>query len=174
MFVLAKLRDRVAISLASRNRVAEVFAKLSRKYSNKVAPGIGLGICMRSVDRIHHYKVSDEKLVAKTDFTVLAFRFYEDELLHGRLAIQSAEGIDVELSFYGRIAIPKENMPGEFRLESTEYDGRDLVRWFWPYRNSKLYLNDGDTVRFKLKDIKSVPVGRIDEAGLGPTKWWEY
>ena len=173
MFILSRIQDKVEISSACRDKKREVFEKLNGKYANKVIKNLGLGIYVKEVERIYYYKISGSLLVAKTDFIILVFKFYNDELLCGKITSQSERGIEVELSFYGTIFIPRENMFKGFEVGTAELKNRTLFYWFWRYKGHKLYFNNEEMVRFKVKNSKKQVEGRIDETGLGPLRWWE-
>lgn len=173
MFVLSKVQDKVEIPSASKNKEESVFEELSRRYANKMIKGLGLGICIKSVEKICYYKVKGSFFIAKVNFVVLTFRFYDDELLSGTVAEQDDKRIEIRLGFYGAVSVPKENFFEEFELGVADMNNKKIFYWFWGYKGHKLYFRNGDTVRFKIKKSKSGVEGRIDEAGLGPLSWWK-
>lgn len=172
MFVLSKVQDKVEIPSFAKNREEVVLKELNTRYANKMLKELGLGICVKSLDRIYYYKIKGYFFIVKVDFVILTFRFYEDELLHGTISGQSDIGVAIRLSFYGVIPVPKENMFREFEAGEADMDNKKIFYWFWKYRGHKLYFKDGDVVRFKVRKSRRGIEGRIDESGLGPLSWW--
>lgn len=173
MFTLAEIEDRIEISSACTNKEKELFTKINAKYANKMVTGLGLGVCVESLQKIHYYKIEGEFLSAKVDFIIVVFRFYDDELLCAKVVDQHSGGVEVELKFYGRITIAQQNMPKDFDVAVVEQHSRKVFCWFWRYKDHKLWFRNGETIRFKVRMHGNAVEGRVDEAGLGPLSWWE-
>lgn len=173
MFVLTEIRDKVEIPVASKDKSKDIFIRFNKKYANRHIKNVGLGICIHSLKKIHHYRMRSELIMATVDFLVLAFKLYDDELLCGKIASQDDKGVSIEVGFYGSIFVPKKNMSREFEVVSKDTSNGKVFYWFWRYKEHKLYFINGEMARFKIKAADKVIEGRIDETGLGPLSWWE-
>eukprot|EP00866_Antonospora_locustae_P000339 jgi/Antlo1/339/1558 len=173
MFVLTEIRDKVEIPVASKDKSKDIFIRFNKKYANKLIKNVGLGICIHSLKKIHHYRMKSELVMATVDFFVLVFKLYNNELLCGKITSQNYNGVGIELGFYGCIFVPKRNMSNEFEVLSKDTSSGKVFYWFWRYKGHKLYFINGEMARFKIKVTDKKLEGRIDETGLGPLSWWE-
>lgn len=173
MFVLTEIQDKIEIPVSSKDKSKDIFIRLNKKYANRFIKNVGLGICIHSLKKIHHYRMKNELIMATVDFFAIAFKLYDNELLCGKIAIQNDNGVGIEVGVYGSIFVPKKNMSDEFEVVSKDTNNGKVFYWFWRYKEHKLYFVNDEMARLKIKATDKVLEGRIDEAGLGPLSWWE-
>lgn len=172
MFVITELSDKVEIMAASSDKRQMVAEQLRRKYTNRLVDGLGLGVSLHEVLRIHEYEIRDEVLVASVTFQVLFNRFYTDEVCVGKILCQNEDRIVIGNSIFRHYEVQASDL-----FENCEFEGESRKKnWVWNYKGNRLAFSTGDVVRFRTKKMRfedAVTVACMNEQGLGPCSWWD-
>ncbi|KCZ75354.1 hypothetical protein H311_03672 [Anncaliia algerae PRA109] len=169
MYVKIELQDKVSISISSQEKEMDTLKALNNKYSNKLTE-VGLGISITKVIKYYYFKIIDDKISVKVDFEGLFYRLIHDELCYGKLILQNEDGLMLDVKFIGNVFIPKKYLDDEFEIKKMS---NNQFYWCWKYNNFYLYFYNDDIIRFKVVINKGKILGRINETGLGPIKWWD-
>ncbi|KAN0086844.1 RNA polymerase III subunit Rpc25 domain containing protein [Elaphomyces granulatus] len=215
MFLLTTISDLVQIAPEDFAKFSAVAIEdnINEKYANKVIQGIGLCICfydllessdglighgtglvnvngMFRISLLHSGKrecfASHQCIV---QFRLIVFRPFKGEILLGRIASATENGIKIGLEFFNDILVPPHFLP-----QGSRFDFADHV-WMWDNEGATFYFDVGEVVRFRVEaeewhdQIPNAPdqlepaavserrppysiVGSVQMAGLGPISWW--
>jgi len=168
--------------------------KLSRLYVNRILIGSGLVITIYEIISCGegHIKPGTALTCFTMKFKLVCFRPLVDEVIVGKIASMSPEGIRVTLGFFDDIWIPLEGMK-----ENSKYD---VMRkcWVWDFDGTEMLYELDDEIRFRVssekfsevvanpavgdvaatEEVKHVEksaytvAGSVVEQGLGILDWW--
>ncbi|KAJ3223661.1 DNA-directed RNA polymerase III subunit rpc25 [Clydaea vesicula] len=202
MFILTVLRDIVRVHPADLilPRAEAISNEINKKFANKVLHNVGL--CIRVLDLIEVtdgvvHACQDGSYMSKgVDYMTLCFLPFLGEVLTGRVASSTPNGIRVTMDFFDDIVIPS-----DWVKEGSVFNSDEGV-WVWKYDDgsenpAELFMDKGETIRFRVEtenfeDIgpiktKVLPSGDIStedilvpytltcsifEDGLGLVDWW--
>lgn len=110
MFVLSKFSDIVKLTPSTFSIATEtaLTSTINAKFSNKVVQDVGLCICLfdilQSSDGI--VQAGDGCAYVTVEFRLVVFRPFIGEVLTGKIANCSQDGIRISLGFFDDIFIP--------------------------------------------------------------------
>lgn len=189
MFILARLRDTVCLHPAKSHSLPLATAitnELDSRYANRIVPHAGL--CIRIFDIL---SASDPIILPSEPFSQLTVVFraillrpVEGEVCVGRIRNAGPEGIHLSMGFFEDVFVAADDLP-----TGSLFDPNERV-WLWVYEGARLFMDDGEEVRFRALgcDFNPVPPSPIAPTanarapmsirasfigdGLGPTAWW--
>jgi DNA-directed RNA polymerase III subunit RPC8 len=193
MFLLTTISDLVQIAPEDFAKFSAVAIEdnINEKYANKVIQGIGLCICfydlLESSDGLIGHGTG--LVNVNVQFRLIVFRPFKGEILLGRIASATENGIKIGLEFFNDILVPPHFLP-----QGSRFDFADHV-WMWDNEGATFYFDVGEVVRFRVEaeewhdQIPNAPdqlepaavserrppysiVGSVQMAGLGPISWW--
>ncbi|KAK3372552.1 RNA polymerase III subunit Rpc25-domain-containing protein [Podospora didyma] len=195
MFILVKIADLVQIAPEDfgKSSFTAIEDNLNAKYANKVVQKVGLFISLwdilwTSEGLIGH---GTGLVNVNVEFRMVVFRPFKDEVIVGRIASQSPEGINLETDFFHDIFIPGSELPDGSVFEKSE------GLWVWKEDDQVMYYDNNEMVRFQVvgeewhdqtptgpleaaedlaTQIKMPPykiTGSMKGPGLGCYLWWE-
>jgi len=193
MFLLTMISDLVQIAPEDFAKFSAVAIEdnINEKYANKVIQKIGLCICfydlLESSDGLIGHGTGLVNVNVK--FRLIVFRPFKGEILLGKIASATENGIKIGLEFFNDILVPP-----DFLLQGARFDFADHV-WIWDNEGSTFYFDVGEVVRFRVEaeewhdQIPNAPdqlepaavserrppysiTGSMQMAGLGPISWW--
>lgn len=172
MFCTVEISDSVRIALLH-DREAEVRRMLEQKYIGNALDG-GICILLMGIVSVDEYRVSDEFLVARTRFSMLLFKFFRNEIVHGRIVEQSESGMRLGMPFFSALSVQRSALPVVSENVCVSDGKEHQSAWVWIYKSSRLYFRKDDEVRFRVGDARAGPQVACDlsEMGLGPLSWW--
>eukprot|EP01006_Ploeotia_vitrea_P039291 TRINITY_DN66328_c1_g1_i1.p1 TRINITY_DN66328_c1_g1~~TRINITY_DN66328_c1_g1_i1.p1 ORF type:complete len:227 (+),score=17.25 TRINITY_DN66328_c1_g1_i1:33-683(+) len=173
MFVSIELTDYISLPPSSFTKDYEecVIDELNSKYTDRVLPNIGLCIAVNDLLSVGDAMVhpGDGSVWTQVRFREIVFRPSPNEVLVGRIAGSSPEGIQVSLGFFSEIHIPQNLMQN-----TSFYDPRQKL-WFWSSEaddGSKIdlvYPLNGE-IRFKVYAIHFYNEHGADKADTPATE----
>ncbi|KAJ1566105.1 DNA-directed RNA polymerase III subunit rpc25, partial [Cladochytrium tenue] len=163
MFFLVTQSSKVRVHprQLSKPRAAAVADELNRKYANRILHNVGL--CIRVFDILDVgdglvHACLDGSYMTDVKFRMIVFRPFVGEILTGKVASSSVEGLRVSLDFFDDIIIPQPAMkPGCYFDKSTG-------AWVWPYTDddtgdvTPLEIAKGEAIRFRVEGETFVDV----------------
>jgi DNA-directed RNA polymerase III subunit RPC8 len=166
MFLLVQVRDlvRLAPHEFGWNNVDAIKKQLELKLANKVIPDVGLCIIVKQIDHVGDCTVFPGDGGAHCDVlvSIVVFRPYEGEVLYGRVASSSRQGLRLTLDFFHDIVVPPYLMKSDM-----DFDGTNWV-WTWKAEEgeeaTKHELQKGDPVHFRVHTIKFTKTSRSGKA----------
>jgi len=193
MFLLTTISDLVQIAPEDFAKFSAVAIEdnINEKYANKVIQEIGLCICfydlLESSDGLIGHGTG--LVNVNVQFRLIVFRPFKGEILLGRIASATENGIKIGLEFFNDILVPPDFLP-----QGSRFDFADHV-WMWDNEGATFYFDVGEVVRFRVEaeewhdQIPNAPdqlepaavserrppysiVGSVQMAGLGPISWW--
>ncbi|OXV07142.1 hypothetical protein Egran_05093 [Elaphomyces granulatus] len=193
MFLLTTISDLVQIAPEDFAKFSAVAIEdnINEKYANKVIQETGLCICfydlLESSDGLIGHGTG--LVNVNVQFRLIVFRPFKGEILLGRIASATENGIKIGLEFFNDILVPPDFLP-----QGSRFDFADHV-WMWDNEGSTFYFDVGEVVRFRVEaeewqdQIPNAPdqlepaavserrppysiVGSVQMAGLGPISWW--
>ncbi|KUL85666.1 hypothetical protein ZTR_08883 [Talaromyces verruculosus] len=150
MFLLATISDLVQIRPEDFSKFSAVAIEdnINEKYANKVIQKIGL--CIGFYDLL---KSSDGLIGHGTGlvnvnvtFRIIVFRPFKGEILLGKIASSSEEGLKINMEFFGDITVP-----GTLLFDGSRFDLAENL-WVWETEAPEPYYYDiGEIVRFRVE-----------------------
>ncbi|KAF2085684.1 DNA-directed RNA polymerase III 25 kd polypeptide [Saccharata proteae CBS 121410] len=162
------------------------------KYANKVIQEVGLCICLRDILKSSEGLIGHGTGIVNVNvvFRLVVFRPFKGEVIEGKISAADHTGIHVQVDFFDEIFVP-----GPVNLfEGTKYVPAESV-WVWTTENGdELFFDLEETVRFRVEaefwhdqspqapqtedtqTERTSPykiIASMQQAGLGPTLWWE-
>ncbi len=172
MFVLSEIEDTVEISASSKDKQIAVMDKLKMKYTGKLVDNLGISLFVKEIIEIAEYEIQSEHLIANVIFDVVFYRFYEDEVVFGKIIKQEEEKITIEDDLGSIYEVHAINL-----FENCEFDNvGDNNRWIWNYKGNQLPFTTGGIVRLKINKLNykdSVVDAAMNDQGLGHVLWWD-
>lgn len=175
MFTLATVEDLIRLDpdtfeLPQHDALQQ---EVNRKYSNKVVPGVGLGVALYDVlsSSDGEVKNGDGAVFVKCKFRLVVFSPFAGEILVGWISSCTPEGINVRMEFFDDIFLPKNMLFAEAQFVAKEQ------AWVWNVNEMDLFLDTNEKLRFRVesteygKDGMKI-VGSCAEEGLGLISWW--
>lgn len=172
MFVISELEDDIEISAASPDKRAAVLDKLKTKYTSVLIESLGLAVFVSRIVEIVKYAIKSDKLVAHTIFEVVFYRFYQNEIVFGKILKQDEDKILVGDEFHNTYEIVASDLFENCEFLGDETDGK----WIWNYKGNQLPFETGDRVLIRIKRLKfdsGIVEAYVNDQGLGPVSWWE-
>mmetsp|Transcript_19142 Transcript_19142/g.46215 ORF Transcript_19142/g.46215 Transcript_19142/m.46215 type:complete len:204 (+) Transcript_19142:315-926(+) len=203
MFTLVQMRDAVPIpaSELDKPRPTAVGNVIELKYCNRILPGVGLCICLYDITQLGDGKIylSDSRVHVRAEFQLLVFRPFIGEVLTGKIARSSPEGLWLTVGFFDNIFVPP-----HFMLDGSEWDPSQNL-WVWKSEHGEAALDPrfDSPVRFRVtnsifkkeeRPLEAPPAAHADvgarvhdpnapppyqvmasikDDGLGLVIWWE-
>jgi DNA-directed RNA polymerase III subunit RPC8 len=133
-------------------------------------------VCIAVYDmKIIETLVIENCFQACVSLRLIVFKPFIGEVLTGKIAESTSEGIEVDLVFVSAF------IPAGFLNEPSSFDELENA-FVWHYDENELFYDKGETVRFKVnafllpdsEDQQLEVLGRVNEDGLGLVKWWTY
>lgn len=172
MFVLSELQDTVEIRASSGDRQAAVLDSLRLKYTNKLVETLGVSLFVSKLVEVLEYEIQGEMLVADVLFEVVFYRFYQNEIVLGKIVRQEEEKIVVEDEISNVYEVQAVDL-----FESCEFEGGETeCRWVWNYKGSQLPFVTGERVRIRTRGLRfedGVVEAGMNDQGLGHVVWWD-
>ncbi|EEA22214.1 DNA-directed RNA polymerase III complex subunit Rpc25 [Talaromyces marneffei ATCC 18224] len=149
MFLLATISDLVQIRPEDFSKFSAVAIEdnINEKYANKVIQKIGL--CIGFYDLL---KSSDGLIGHGTGlvnvnvtFRLIVFRPFKGEILLGKIASASEEGLKINLEFFGDITVP-----AALLFDGSRFDLAENI-WIWETGENTYYYDIGEIVRFRVE-----------------------
>ncbi len=155
--------------------------EVDRKYANKIVMDVGLGVCLYDFVEIGdaYLYPSDGAAHHRVTFRLMVFRPFVGEVLVGRVAQCSENGIRVSLGFFDDIFVPS------YLLQTpSEFDAREKV-WVWTYNSDeagepavRYPMELDEPIRFRVRSVNfshikqgsssSGAVGGLGSTATGP------
>ncbi|ELA42811.1 uncharacterized protein VICG_00126 [Vittaforma corneae ATCC 50505] len=172
MFVRSELQDIVEIKASSVDRHAAVLDKLKSKYTNKLIEALGVSLFVDKIIAITEYEIQSEMLVANVIFEVVFYRFYQDEIVFGRIVKQEEEKIVIEDEMSNIYEVHAVDL-----FENCEFEGGEAEsKWIWNYKGNQLPFITGERVRLRIKGLRfedGIVEASMNDQGLGHVMWWD-
>ncbi|KAG0437572.1 DNA-directed RNA polymerase III subunit RPC8 [Dictyocoela muelleri] len=153
------------LDLNERKMIEELDKNLLYKISDYLI------LKVTSLPKINKIKIVDSFLKIYLNYEAIAVKFFEDELLVGKVISQDENGLRIECPFFRYAFIHYSDF-----MENCKFlKDKKIELWSWWYKNNVYYFKNGDFFRFKVKnvDYKNRNLyGRINENGLGALRWW--
>ncbi|KAJ4372018.1 DNA-directed RNA polymerase III complex subunit Rpc25 [Neocucurbitaria cava] len=195
MFILTTIQDLIQIKPQDFSRPSAQAIKdvVNEKYSNKIVPGIGLCICMWDLLSATEGLIGHGTGLVNVniEFRMSVFRPFRGEILAGRIKTSTPDGITLDLDFTSEVFIPAHCL-----FDNSSFSHAENV-WVWNSDGTELFLDKGEPVLFRVENEEWFDqrptivqkdengevveergtawrvVGSMNQAGLGPTLWWE-
>ncbi|EGX49249.1 hypothetical protein AOL_s00078g282 [Orbilia oligospora ATCC 24927] len=194
MFILTRLSDLVTIqptsfTVTTRQALED---QINARYANKVIHKVGLVICLydilKSSDGLIGSGTGDVNI--NVEFRLIVFRPFKGEVITGRIANSTPNGIHVRFDFFDEVFLPK-----DYLFEGSVFDHNEQV-WVWRTEDGdELFFDKNESVRFRVEEeefIDNTPVdpalrdsladadmkppykiiGSCYQSGLGVVSWW--
>eukprot|EP00741_Cyanophora_paradoxa_P002460 tig00000076_g2384.t1 len=198
MFNLVTLRDQVRITPADfvRPQSEVVIHELNQQYANKILLNHGLALGVYDILSLGDSVIypGDGAAHVKVDFRLVLFRPHIDEVIVGKVAECTSEGVHVSLGFFDDIFIPH-----HFLQQPSVFDKSEQL-WVWKFEGNDLFMDLQEDIRFRVKTVHfntGPPMGApgsaqalakaanagpatppmlieasVSEDGLGLCSWW--
>lgn len=170
MFISFIFRDSVTISSIKPFNTSDVKQSLLRKYSSRI---INQSICIsiHTIHKIHSIKYIEGYRIADASFELLAFKFFENEIITGIVTSQDADCIKVSMPLFNNIKVPRSLFPEPMIKKIVN---RESV-WCWQFNDEEYCFRNGAQIRVRVKNVEDGMnvTASINEQGLGLAEWWE-
>ncbi|KAI9197086.1 RNA polymerase III subunit Rpc25-domain-containing protein [Polychytrium aggregatum] len=163
MFVLSILKDNIRIHPKDlrKPRAEAITDEINKKYSNKVLHNVGL--CIRLFDLLEVgdgvvFACQDGAYTSAVKFRMIVFRPFIGEIIDGKVANSSPEGIKVSLEFFDDIIVPP------FLLPETSHFDKAEGHWVWNYEGNEMPIEKDEPIRIRVEREIFVDAGPVKEA----------
>mmetsp|Transcript_14422 Transcript_14422/g.40958 ORF Transcript_14422/g.40958 Transcript_14422/m.40958 type:complete len:232 (+) Transcript_14422:55-750(+) len=155
MFGIIELQDRVEVrAFKFHSEEKEIRAGIRKKFVGKVLPGKGLCV------GLHDLIAWGEAILVPghasafflVRFRMMLFAPKVGELMLARVLKSSAEGLQLSTGFHTGIQIPADILRTSLGIPCV-FD-TDSQRWFWKYEDHKLWIQQFETVRFRVIGLR--------------------
>ncbi|KAI9363046.1 RNA polymerase III subunit Rpc25-domain-containing protein [Zopfochytrium polystomum] len=174
MFFVVTEKDRVKVlaSNFTKPRAIAVTEELNVKYANKVLHNVGL--CIRVFDILELgdglvHACQDGSYILDVKFRIIVFRPFVGEILVGRVANSSTDGLRITMDFFDDIIVPEQAMK-----EGITFD-KAKGMWVWNYEDeddpssSAVFpMTKGEPIKFKVEGETFVDVPPPPPSNLPP------
>jgi len=172
MFVISELQDSVEISAASPDKLSAVWERLRLKYTSVLVETLGLAVFVCRVVDVLEYAVQGDRLVADVIFEAVFYRFYQNEIVFGKILRQEEERIVVGDELHNTYEVAAADL-----FENCEFEGGESEsKWIWNYKGMQLPFMTGESVRLRVKGLRfidGVVEATMNDQGLGHVAWWD-
>lgn len=176
MFIQVTLQDKIYIHPSHKDKKLAVEEAIEQKYCNKYIPDQGLSIAIKNITKIISYQIIDGYLLADVIFDLILFKFFENEIITGKIISQDEDHIKISTPFCNIIIKEDDFMEDCEKVHIMPEGGtKTCLLWCWYYGNEKFYFKNNDKVRVRVKKVVEKPFtvyGSLNEQGLGPIDWW--
>ncbi|KAL7005261.1 DNA-directed RNA polymerase III complex subunit Rpc25 [Cystobasidiomycetes sp. EMM_F5] len=163
MFIISRLKDTVQIQAHNFGKDREVALKdeLNKKYANKVLPQVGLCVALFDIEESSEGIIlyGDGCVYHKVIFRIIVFKPFIDEVVLGKVARSSKEGIRVTLGFFDDCWIPDYRLPpncsfdaarSEFFWAANAEDGATRAEVDATPEDERFYIIAGEVIRIRV------------------------
>lgn len=199
MFVLAEMKNTVRITpnkfdVSLHDAVSNYIKKV---LLGKVVKDVGFCIALFDITKLEKAFIlpGDGSAHTTVHFRIVVFRPFEEEILQGKVARCTKEGVRVTMNFFDNILIPSSYLQQPCRFDEEEN------LWVWEYETADgkhdMFMDIGEEIRFRVlrntfqetkpadiapseekksEESTSTPpyivTASISEPGLGLLSWW--
>jgi len=175
MFLLSKFQDKFQISPQNFNQniVEALSDQIEKKYTNKVIPDVGLGVCLYDVTEMSDGIVypSDGCAHYKVGFRLVVFRPFVGEVLVGTVKSCDHTGIKVSLGFFHDVFIPS------YLLQNPSVYFPHQNGWQWQCEEcpgGEFFMEIGEKIRFRVVALNFTKVTATQKGKLATTTQTEF
>jgi len=179
MFLLAEIRDIVAVPARQINKISEsIRSTLEFRFVGKVVHNCGLVVRVEKLIAIGDATVGgiEGSLYIPVLASVVCFRPFVGDVIEANVLAQSpTRGIQLSMEFFDHINVSRSELiqPSEFSVSKQQ--------WMWKYTDDMGFCYiDGKRARFRVRAVRfdqqkrlMTIDGTMKAEGLGMKEWWD-